>query len=506
MTLRRNREPDGQYPIHEPVTGLEVAATSPRGDAISHPYTSPDHADRNSLATDQAFGRAAGALLIGGNAVELLRDARENYPAWLEAIASARYHVHFETYIIRGDAEGMRFADALIAKAAEGVVVRVLYDWLGAVGNTRPSFWRRLRRAGIEVRAFNPLDVTDPFALISRDHRKVLTVDGRVAYVSGLCVGAPWVGDTAAGREPWRDTGIELRGPAVTEVERAFARAWAACGTPFDPIATIAPAEVGTVGVRVIAAEPSTGGLYRLDKIVSALARRTLWLTDAYFIGGTSYVQALIAAARDGVDVRLLVPGASDVPIVGFISRAGYRALLEGGVRVFEWNGTMLHAKTAVADGYWSRVGSTNLNPFSWLGNWELDVAVENAAFARRMEEMFLSDLQHSTEIVLGRRFRIAQAGSPESPAQRPAIVSGHGGRAVAGVVGLGNTVASALIRRRPLGRADVLLLLVGGVLLAALAALAIEYPRSIAVPFAVLAGWAAVGVLARAYRIRHAD
>ena len=134
--------------------------------------------------------------------------------------------------------------------------------------------------------------------------------------------------------------------------------------------------------------EPNSVGLYRLEQLVAAGAREYLWLTDAYFIGTTMYVQSLRAAAQDGVDVRLLVPSASDIPIVSALSRANYRALLEAGVRVFEWNGPMIHAKTAVVDGKWARVGSTNLNIASFMGNWELDVTVEDERFAREMEEM----------------------------------------------------------------------------------------------------------------------
>lgn len=477
----------------------EVAQVVP-GSPASCPALFGEGVD--NLVADRAFSRAAGALLIPGNAVRLLRDAQENYPAWLEAIASARRHINFESYIIHDDAQGRRFADALIAKAQEGLPVRVLYDWFGATANTFPAYWRRLRKAGIEVRAFNPLQVLSPLGWISRDHRKVLTVDGELAYVTGLCVGDAWVGDPAAGREPWRDTGVELRGPAVTDVERAFARAWATAGPPLrQDSSPVEPA--GTVPVRVIATEPNTGGVYRLDKLVAALARERLWLTDAYFIGGSSYVQALIGAARDGVDVRLLVPGASDLPVIRAMSRAGYRALLEGGVRVFEWNGTMLHAKTAVADGYWSRVGSTNLNPVSWLGNWELDVAVEDERFAQQMEEMFLRDLEHSTEIVLARRSTVTRTDHPEPASHRPRVVSGRTARAVAGVVGIGNAIGSAITKRRALGPAESMLLLVGGLLLFALAALAYIYPRAIAVPFAVLGAWVGLGLLVRAYRLR---
>ncbi len=138
------------------------------------------------LLADQAFSRAAGAPLVAGNRVRLLRDAGENYPAWLDAINSAKRHVHFESYIIHEDREGHRFADALIAKAREGVHVRVLYDWLGAVGKTSRRFWQGLREAGVEVRCFNPPSLASPFGWITRDHRKMLTADGEVGFVTGL--------------------------------------------------------------------------------------------------------------------------------------------------------------------------------------------------------------------------------------------------------------------------------------------------------------------------------
>ena len=165
--------------------------------------------------------------------------------------------------------------------------------------------------------------------------------------------------------------------------------------------------EEGDTPVRVIATEPNTVGLYRLEQLVAAGAREYLWLTDAYFVGTNMYVQALRAAAQDGVDVRLLVPSASDIPVVSALSRANYRALLEAGVRVFEWNGPMIHAKTSVVDGQWARVGSTNLNVASWMGNWELDVTIEDEGFAKQMEDMYCRDLEHSTEIVISRRRRV---------------------------------------------------------------------------------------------------
>ena len=188
-------------------------------------------------------------------------------------------------------------------------------------------------------------------------------------------------------------------------------------------------ATAGDTRVRVIADAPSATGTYRLDLVIAALARRQLWLTDAYFVGTAAYVQALAAAARDGVDVRLLVPGASDIPALTPLSRASYRALLAAGVRVFEWNGTMLHAKTAVADGLWSRVGSTNLNIASWMGNYELDVAIEDRRFGAVMAAQYEIDLTHATEIVLTSQHRVRLAQARAEPRAAPGAIGKRGTR-----------------------------------------------------------------------------
>jgi cardiolipin synthase len=436
--------------------------------------------------------------------VRLLRDAGENYPAWLEAIGSARRTIHFESYIIHDDETGQQFARALLARAAAGIRVRVVYDWLGAVGKTSRRFWRELREGGIEVRCFNPPGLSSPFAWVSRDHRKMLAVDGRVAFVTGLCVGQAWVGDPARGVEPWRDTGIAVHGPAVADLEAAFARMWALTGTPIAEAElptreSLAPA--GDVAVRVIAGMPGTAELYRLDQLIAAAARETLWLTDAYFVGTTAYVQSLRAAARDGVDVRLLVPGASDIWVLRGLSRAGYRPLLEGGVRVYEWNGPMLHAKTAVADGRWARVGSTNLNLQSWIGNWELDVAVEDTGFAGQMEDMYLDDLGRATEVTLTRRARVVRTGKP--PKLRARRRPGSAGRAAAGAVSIGSAVGAAMTGRRVLGPAEARIMGTAGVALLALGVVALLWPRTVTVPLAVLAIWLAASLLLRAWALR---
>ncbi len=459
------------------------------------------------LLADQAFSRTAGAPLVGGNQVRLLKDAAENFPAWLDAIRAAETSIFFESYIVGDDATGREFRDALAAKARAGVRVRVLHDWLGSPGKLVPGFWRPLVAAGAAVRTFNPPRFDSPLGWLSRNHRKSICVDGRVAYVSGLCVAAAWLGDPAAGKEPWRDTGIEIRGPGVADVERAFAQVWAATGAQLgndeltDP-ASIPPA--GDVLLRVVASAPATAGLMRLDQLIAAIARLRLWLTDAYFVPVPAYVQALSAASRDGVDVRLLVPGASDIPVVSPLSRSAYRPLLESGVRVFEWNGTMLHAKTAVADGRWARVGSTNLNLASFIGNYELDVAVEDADFAAAMERQYRDDLMHATEIVLQRRRRSLRPVPAQAEGTRPRRApSGSAGRAAAGAVRFGSAVGAAITRPRELLHQDGKIMSIAAAVLVVLAALGAVWPKSIAWPFAAIALWFAFAFLIRAWRGR---
>ena len=450
----------------------------------------------------QAFSRASGAPLREGNSVRLLKDALENYPAWLNAIQAAHRTIHFEMYIIHEDQQGRLFADALLRKAREGVQIRLLFDWMGGFGKTSRRFWDRLREGGVDVRCYNPPRLDHPLGWVSRDHRKVIAVDGTVAFVTGLCVGQTWVGDPARRREPWRDTGVEVRGPAVADVEAAFAEAWAAAGDPL-PDTPHPPSEAarvaGNVALRVVATVPNTAGLFRVDQLVAAMARDTLWLTDAYYAGTTPYVQALRAAARDRVDVRLLVPGSSDIPAIRPFSRAGYRPLLEAGVRVFEWNGSMLHAKSAVADGRWARVGSTNLNIASWMGNRELDVIVEDEPFARLMQDMYLADLTNATEVVLDLRNRVR---APGAPAGRQRPTSSGGGRVVAGAVRVGNTVTAAIMNQRVLESVEANIAVIAGLMLAAVAALAFTFPRGVAYPFALFAAWLAAALLYRGLRL----
>ena len=459
------------------------------------------------LLAEQELSRAAGAPLLIGNAVDLLIDAAAHYEAWLKCIRRAQRRVLLENYIVRDDEVGREFRDALSERARAGVCVAVIIDWLGCLGQSRSRFWAPLRAAGGQVRVFNPPRLGEPFGWISRDHRKLLVVDGAEGFLSGVCISAKWLGNPTRNVPPWRDTGLALRGPAVAELEAAFADSWNGLGTTLDTLLPVpAPAEPpGSVALRVIASASARFGLYRFDQLIASMARDRLWLTDAYFVGIAPYVQALVSAARDGVDVRMLVPGSSDIPLIGRLSRTGYRPLLKAGIRVFEWNGSMLHAKTAVADSHWARVGSSNLNIASWAGNRELDVAVEDTGFAQLIASQFEQDLQNATEIVLVQR-RDGDGEQVRRNSARPPRVRGAGGsssRAAAGALRIANSVGAALTHPRVLGEVSAVPLLLAAVLLAVLAGIAVLWPAWIGWPFAALAGWLALNLAIRGWRLR---
>lgn len=467
---------------------------------------SPQHETALPLRqyAEQAFSRAAGAPLVAGNSVRILRNAAENYPAWLTAIRAARHKIYFENYIIADDEVGREFAAAMAERARAGVRVRVIYDWMGALGAASRRVLQPVAAAGGEVRCFNPPRLDSPFGWVSRDHRKMVAVDGRVGFVSGLCASRKWPGDPARGVEPWRDTGLEVRGPAIADMEHAFAELWATMGAriPDEELtdADTIPA-AGGMTLRVLATVPIVAGLYRLDQLIAAMARRTLWLTDAYFVGVAPYVQALRAAALDGVDVRLLVPGASDLLVISSLSRAGYRPLIEAGIRVFEWNGPMLHSKTAVADCRWARVGSSNLNISSWIGNYELDVAVEDEDFAAAMQAMYEEDLLNATEIVLSARNRVRPA--LQRLRRRERFRGGSASRAAAGALRIGNTVGAAITNHRVLGLAEAGTMAGAGLALLGLVAVVIVWPLILALPLGAIGVWMAISFLARAKELR---
>jgi cardiolipin synthase A/B len=445
-------------------------------------------ADLRRQFAEQGLQRIGGGQVVPGNRLRVLRDARENYPAWLTAIESARRTIHLEMYIVHDDSTGQRFREALVARAKAGVTVRILYDWFGSLRLVGRGFWTPLRAAGGDVRVANPPGLDSLCGWACRDHRKLLTVDGSVAFISGLCIGDAWAGDPARGIAPWRDTGVQLTGPAVADAEAAFAAAWALAGRPIPPAELPRREDIpvaGDVMLRVIASAPETTELYRMDLLVAVAARERLWLTDAYFMATPPYRQALRSAALDGVDVRLLVPHGSDIEWIANVSRTLYRSLLESGVRIFEWNGPMVHAKTAVADGRWTRIGSTNLNLSSWLGNWELDVGIEDEGIASEMAATFLDDLANATEIVITPRNKVR----PHEPGPRARSELGSSTRALKDATRMGSVLGAAVRGYRTLEPRESWSVAVFAAALLTLALFAVLLPRLIAYPIALLSG-----------------
>ena len=463
------------------------------------------------------LSRVTGGETISGNELSLLFDGPNTFASWLDTIATAERFVYFENYLVRNDPVGRTFRDALIAKAREGVPVFLIYDWFGCWATPR-SFWRPLKQAGVRVAAFNPPWVAfrNPFSALQRDHRKLVVVDGRVAHLGGMCVGQEWAG--TATEPPWRDTGLELRGPAALTAARAFEAMWNKIQRPIYLAQTMPDrVEPGGKPVWLIEGEPGRARVYRTLHLAASRARRSIWITDAYFVAPRPLAEALAAAAQQGVDVRILVPAHNNWPIVGSVSRGGYRYLLESGVRIFEWQGPMIHAKTSVVDGMWCRIGSSNLNSASLLGNWELDVGVLDEDLGRQLEGLFLADLASSVEIVLpggpaiaGRAVSTATGMStapldPDEPLsvrleRRLRERTSPGRLSMASVVRAGSSLGDALSANRMLGREDRTVLGLLSIALLIVAVGAALAPAVMGWLVAIVAFWVAVTTGVRAY------
>ena len=450
-----------------------------------------------------AINRAAGGRPVPGNQVDLLIDGPDTYKAMLEVIAQARHWVHFENYIIRSDSAGWRFAELLASRARAGIRVRVLYDWFGSVSTSR-GFWRYLRAAGVEVRPFHRPQVIDAVTNLSRNHRKLVVADGSRAILGGLCIGCEWTGENHSGSQPWRDTAVDIRGPAAAVLDQTFVNLWDLTGTEVPPeqvAGAVAPS--GDAEVRVISGEPGRERAYRVIELLAVGSVERLWITDAYLVAPPRLFQALRDSARDGVDVRLLVPGSSDVPLIRNLSRIGYRDLLRSGVRIYEWDGPMLHAKTIMCDNRWVRIGSSNLNPSSLLGNYELDVLIEDPGLAQAMEDQFRHDVARSREVasrpVRGPR-RISQALPAALTHQDPVVAQTEYRRSRRETRRRAVLVLRAIASnaRRSVFIPISAIFIVLGILLVAL-------PKVSAYALAALCGWFALGTAREAFR-RRAD
>ncbi|WAI86461.1 MULTISPECIES: phospholipase D-like domain-containing protein [Achromobacter] len=402
-----------------------------RGHGIA---TNPDTPEDDFLARHLAVEQAvSGAPLSAGNRVRLLADGPTTYRAMLQSIGQARRYVHMETYIFDDDAEGARFAEALIAARNRGAEVSLMVDAVGTI-KTPDALFQRLRDAGVQVAVFNPVNPVVARAGWSpnqRNHRKVLVVDGKVGYLGGINVssvyesspgsasgsglglgggsGAKQTGQNDAKAEgdakaaPWRDTHLRIEGPAVAQLEQVIQAGWASqSDEPIKGGGTYVAPPVGSTTVRILANQPDRSDGYTVYlTLMSAFesAQKSIHITMAYFVPDPAFIDVLSAAALRGVDVVLVLPGFSDSSLVFHAGRSHYADLLDAGVKLYERRDALLHAKTAVVDGVWSTVGSSNMDWRSFALNYEVNAVVLGPEFATEMEALFQRDVADSVPI-----------------------------------------------------------------------------------------------------------
>jgi cardiolipin synthase A/B len=357
---------------------------------------------------DEIIEQLTEAPLYRDNDVELLIDGPATHGAMLEAIASAEHHVHLETYIFADDEIGTEFAEALAAKARAGVAVRVIYDSIGS-RTASGDFWAGLQAEGVAVRTFNPPDPITPFDIDTRDHRKLLIVDGRVAFTGGINIDRNYVRASdvvePSASSGWRDTHVRIAGPAVAAFQQLFVSLWETLDEPLAEAPYAPPPRRLDEGDALVRVLSGVGGNAEVSQIwvayqaAAKVARERIWITQSYFAPDDELTEAIIEAASRGVDVRILVAGFSDSQVLLNASRAYYADLLAADIKVFESQEHILHAKTMVVDGYWSTVGSSNLDYLSFLHNHEANAVILDAKFAAQLEDVFLADLGNATQI-----------------------------------------------------------------------------------------------------------
>ncbi len=355
-----------------------------------------------------------GSPLVAGNKVTLLIDGPATYTAMLNAIQNAKDHINLETFIFEDDEVGHRFADLLLQKQSEGVQVNLIYDGLGCL-NTPAAFFQRLQDGGIKTLQFNPINpakARSKWLLTHRDHRKILIVDGAVAFTGGVNISRVYSSSSLSGKEherniqeSWRDTHVRIEGPAVAEFQKLFLDTWAREKGDELPNRNYFPTlkREGSDLVEVVGSTPGQENRVTYIMYVSAFifAQNFIHLTNPYFVPDEQTVKALTDAAKRGVDVKIILPGISDEATAFFAGRSHYTHLLKSGVKLYERRARMLHAKTAVLDGVWSTVGSTNMDLWSFLRNDEANAIILARDFATEMEAMFEKDIEESNQIHL---------------------------------------------------------------------------------------------------------
>ena len=349
--------------------------------------------------------------LTKGNKVTLLLDGPATYAAMFEAIRSAKNHINLETFILEDDEIGKKFTDLLLRKQAEGVQVNIIYDSMGSF-TTSESFFKHLRDGGIHVVEFNPVSPLKghlKWLMINPDHRKILIIDGKVAISGGVNISKVYSGRLSKRKKvkgvplPWRDTDVQIEGPAVAEFQKLFLDTWSKQEGPKLSKPNYYPKmkEDGNALVRVLGSAPGSDNRITFIAYVAAItfAEHSIHLTNAYFVPDKQILKAFTDAARRGVDVKIILPATTDSQLVLNAARHNYSELLKAGVKIYERRNVVLHAKTAVIDGVWSTVGSTNLDSLSLLSDDEVNAVVLSREFAVEMEHTFTDDLAQSDQI-----------------------------------------------------------------------------------------------------------
>ena len=352
--------------------------------------------------------------LVLGNKLTLLQDGPSTYKAMFDAIRDAKDHINLETYIFEDGDVGKEFADLLLAKQTQGVQVNIIYDSVGSL-KTPQSFFDRLSAAGIRVLEFNPVNpLKNPkkgWSLNNRDHRKLLIVDGQVAFLGGINISeayssgssSPSLKSDSAQETGWRDTHLQIQGPVVADLQKLYMDTWARQKGPALDDRKYFPAlsKQGDEIVRAIGSTPEASSSQIYLTLLSAIehAERSIYMTNAYFVPDPQLLTVLKNAAKRGVDVQFILPSKTDSWVVFHAGRSHYSDLLDAGVAIYERQGTVLHSKTATIDGVWSTIGSTNLDWRSFLHNNELNAVVLGRDFAQQMEAMFVKDRASSTRI-----------------------------------------------------------------------------------------------------------
>jgi cardiolipin synthase len=349
------------------------------------------------LASTQALDRPA---MVPGNRVSIFQNGVEIFPAMLDAISQAQTSVHLEAYIFWSDEVGRRFRDALSERARTGVEVRLLLDGVGSPKRLTKSDVDGLRRSGCHVEFFRPIRPWMLDVINRRTHRRILVVDGRVGFTGGIGFAEEWEGNADA-PDHWRDTVVRIEGPAVAQMQSAFGGNWSEVtgellvGEKYFPALPAA----GNVLASVVPSDPrpSSSASQTLYSVAIAAAERTISLSNSYFVPNDDSLALLTAASQRGVNVRILVPGKiNDLPVTKAGARSRFGLLLKAGAKIYEYQPTMMHAKTMVVDGVFAIVGSTNFDSRSFRYNDEIDLEVYDEDVAGRLEQMFETDLTRS--------------------------------------------------------------------------------------------------------------